>query len=93
MKKTTTTDLSKKLNISKTRSLEAVLKAELISAILKASKEQELTHAEISKRSGLPRSAVTGILSGSLQKVTIDRVLKMLESVGLTIETRIKKAA
>jgi predicted XRE-type DNA-binding protein len=93
MKKTTSSDLSKKLNISKARSLEAVLKAELISAVLKASKEQELTHAEISKRSGLPRSAVTGILSGSLQKVTIDRVLKLLESVGLTLETRIKKAA
>lgn len=93
MKKTTSSDLSKKLNISKARSLEAVLKAELISAVLKASKEQGLTHAEISKRSGLPRSAVTGILSGSLQKITIDRVLKLLESVGLTIETRIKKAA
>lgn len=93
MKKTTSSDLSKKLNISKARSLEAVLKAELISAVLKASKEQELTHAEIAKKSGLPRSAVTGILSGSLQKVTIDRVLKLLESVGLTIETRIKKAA
>jgi len=93
MKKTTSSDLSKKLNISKARSLEAVLKAELISAVLKASKEQELTHAEMSKRSGLPRSAVTGILSGSLQKVTIDRVLKLLESVGLTLETRIKKAA
>jgi len=93
MKKTTSSDLSKKLNLSKARSLEAVLKAELISAVLKASKEQELTHAEMSKRSGLPRSAVTGILSGSLQKVTIDRVLKLLESVGLTLETRIKKAA
>jgi predicted XRE-type DNA-binding protein len=93
MKKTTSSDLSKKLNISKARSLEAVLKAELISAVIKASKEQELTHAEISKRSGLPRSAVTGILSGSLQKITIDRVLKLLESVGLTLETRIKKAA
>ncbi len=93
MKKTTSSDLSKKLNISKARSLEAVLKAELISAVLKASKEQELTHAEMSKRSGLPRSAVTGILSGSLQKVTIDRVLKLLESVGLTLETRIKKTA
>jgi|GEM_PF-5977082 len=48
MKKTTSSDLSKNLNISKAR---------------------------------------------SLQKVTIDRVLKLLESVGLTIETRIKKAA
>lgn len=93
MKKTSSSDLAKKLNISKARGLEAVLKAELISAVLKASQEQELTHAELAKRSGLPRSAVTGILSGSLQKVTIDRVLRLIESVGLTIETRIKKAA
>jgi predicted XRE-type DNA-binding protein len=92
MKKTIYSDLSKRINISKARGLEAVLKAELISGILKASKEQELTHEEISKRSGLPRSAVNGILSGSLQKVSIDRDLKLLESVGLTIKARIKKA-
>lgn len=93
MKKTSSSDLAKKLKISKARGLEAVLKAELISAVLKASQEQGLTHAELAKRSGLSRSAVTGILSGSLQKVTIDRVLRLIESVGLTIETRIRKAA
>ena len=40
----------------------------------------------------LPRSAVTGILSGSLQKVTIDRVLKIIEAVGLTAEIRVKNS-
>jgi predicted XRE-type DNA-binding protein len=93
MKKTTSSDLAKKLNISKARSLEATLKADLISAVLKATEKQKLTHLELAKRSGLPRSAVTGILSGSLQKVTIDRVLKLLEAVGLTVEAKIKQAA
>lgn len=73
--------------------LEAVIKADLISAILKSIDTQDLTHAEVAKRSGLPRSAVTGILSGSLQKVTLDRILKLIEAVGLTVETRVKKAA
>lgn len=93
MKKTTSSELSKKLKISKGRSLEAVIKADLISAILLSAKEQELTHAEIAKLSGLPRSAVTGILSGSLQKVTLDRILKLIEAVGLTVETKVKKVA
>lgn len=93
MKKSTSAELAKKLNISKSRSLESIIKADLITAILKASKEQELTHAEIAKRSGLPRSAVTGILSGSLQKVTLDRILRLIEAVGLTVETKVKKAA
>jgi hypothetical protein len=36
--------------------------------------------------SRVPRSAVTGILSGSLQKVTIDRVLRLLEAAGLAAD-------
>jgi predicted XRE-type DNA-binding protein len=44
-------------------------------------------------RSGLPRSAVTGILSGSLQKVTIDRVLRLVEAAGLTVNVRVQAAA
>jgi len=45
------------------------------------------------KKSGLPRSAVTGILSGSLQKVTLDRILKLVEAVGLDAEIKVNKAA
>lgn len=93
MKHTSATERSKKLKISKSRSLESIIKADLISAVLIAGVEQGLTHAEIAKRSSLSRSAVTGILSGSLQKVTLDRILKLVEAVGLTVEARVKKAA
>lgn len=93
MKKSTSNDLSKKLGISKSRALEATLKADLIDATLKAIAKDGYTHADIAKISGLPRSAVTGILSGSLQKVTLDRILKIIEAVGLTAELKIKKSA
>jgi predicted XRE-type DNA-binding protein len=93
MKHSSAAELSKKLKISKSRGLEAVIKADLISAVLRSASEQVLTHAEIAKRSGLSRSAVTGILSGSLQKVTLDRILRLIEAVGLTVEARVKKAA
>jgi len=39
------------------------------------------------------RSAVTGILSGSLQKVTIDRVLRLVEATGLEADIRVRHAA
>ncbi len=93
MKPSSVNELSKKLGVSKSRGLEAVLKAELIDAALKAIHKEGHTHAEIAKKSGLPRSAVTGILSGSLQKVTLDRILRIVEAVGLTAEVKVKKAA
>ena len=73
--------------------LEAVLKAKLIGAIIREIDHRGLTHMEVAARSGLPRSAVTGILSGSLQKVTIDRVLRLLEAVGLKASISVRRAA
>ena len=93
MKKTSGTDLARELGISKSTGMEAVIKAQLISAVLKNAKKEGLTHEELATRSGLPRSAVTGILSGSLQKVTIDRVLKLIEASNLVAEVKVKKAA
>ncbi len=85
--------LSKKLKISKSRGLEAVIKADLIDAIVKSIKKEKMTHSSIAKESGLSRSTITGILSGSLQKVTLDRILKLVEAVGLTAEIKVRKAA
>jgi predicted XRE-type DNA-binding protein len=93
MKKTSGREIAKMLGISPARGMEAVIKAQLITAVLEAVKKQKLTHVELAKRSGLPRSAVTGILSGSLQKITIDRVLKLVEAANLVAEVKVKSAA
>ena len=90
--KTNANVLAKKLGIAKARSLEAVMKADLIDAVLRTIERSGLTHAGLAVRAGLPRSAVTGILSGSLQKVTLDRVLKIVEGAGLTAEVKVRKA-
>lgn len=91
--RTSGNQLAKMLGISSARGMEAVMKARLITAVLNAIKKQGLTHTEIAARAGLPRSAVTGIISGSLQKVTIDRILKLVEAVHLIVEVRVKTAA
>lgn len=94
MKQTTKgLELAKKLGISTHRGIEAVIKAQLIAAVIKEVERKKLTHLELSKKSKLPRSAVTGILSGSLQKVTIDRVLQLIEAVGLIPEIKLHRAA
>lgn len=84
-------ELAKKLKVSQARGLEAILKADLLDAVLKTANKEGITHAEMATRSGLPRSAVTGILSGSLQHVTIDRILRLVEAVGLTAQVRVRK--
>lgn len=93
MKRTRAQELSKKLKISPARGMEAVIKAQLISAVIKAITKVGMTHAELAKRSGLSRSVVTGVLSGSLQKVTIDRILRLVEAARLVAEVRVKAAA
>ncbi len=92
-KRTRSAEISDLLGISKARGMEAVIKADLIAAVTKAIARLGLTHADVAERAGLPRSAVTGILSGSLQRVTIDRVLRLVEAVGLTAEVRVRRAA
>ena len=94
MNRTTSADrLAKLLAIPKSRGLEAVLKAQLIAAVLREVDRRGLTHAGLAAAAGLPRSAVTGILSGSLQKVTIERVLRLVEAAGLKAEIRVRRAA
>ena len=94
MKKVTSpARLARQLGIPKSRGVEAVLKAQLIAAIVHEIERRGLTHMEVATRSGLPRSSVTGILSGSLQKVTIDRVLRLLGAVGLEASVKVRRAA
>ena len=92
-RKTSAGRLAAQLGIPKRRGLEAVLKAQLIAAVAKEVDRTKLTHVELAERSGLPRTAVTGILSGSLQKVTIDRLLRLVEAAGLEAEIRVPRAA
>ncbi len=85
--------LAELLDISVERSLASVVKARLVKAIIDERERSRLTHAELARRSGLPRSAVTGILSGSLKHITIDRLLRLAVALKLMVEFEIRKAA
>ena len=88
-----TAELADHLGFSKERGELAELKSRLTKEIIKNIYSQQVTHQELSDISGVPRSAITGIISGSMQKVTLDRLVRLLWALGLKIEMKIKAAA
>lgn len=88
-----TADLVKSLGLSKEQGELAEMKAKLTGEIIKVIEKKSLTHQEVSDLSGVPRSAVTGIINGSLQKVTLDRIVRILNALGKSIEVKVKGVA
>lgn len=86
-------DLAKDLGLASQIGEIAELKAKLTKEIQKTITKKELTHQEVSDLSGVPRSAITGIVSGSLQKVTLDRLIRILVSLGKSFSLKIKDVA
>lgn len=86
-------DLAKDLGLPKEVGQIAEIKAKLTGEILKVIEKQDLTHQDVADSSGVPRSAVTGIVNGSLQKVSLDRLVRILNAVGKTIDIRVKDVA
>lgn len=87
-----TKELALAIGLSEERGQLAELKAKLTKEIILTLKHQNLTHQELSNLSGVPRSAITGIINGSLQKVTIDRLVRILFSLGYIIDMKLKVA-
>lgn len=88
-----TAELAVGLGLSAERGVVAEMKAKLTKEIIKAIDQKELTHKEVAELSGVPRSAVTGIINGSLQKVSIDRLIRILGTLGRKVELKVKAAA
>ena len=90
-KKTSADRLAKLLGIPKSRGLEAVLKAQLIAAVLREVDRRGLTHAELAAHSGPSRSAVTGILLGESAEGH-HRSLRLVQATGLEADIRVRRA-
>ena len=88
-----TTDLAMALGLPPGRGAMAEMKARLIKEMIKTIKGKGLTHQDVSDLSGVPRSAITGIVNGSLQKVSIERLIRIVTALGKAIELKIKSVA
>lgn len=83
-------ELAKAIGLPKEYGEIAELKAQLIQIILKKMHQSHITHQDIANLSDIPRSAVTGILNGSVQKVSIERLIRISYAIGMKIELKIK---
>ncbi len=86
-------DFTEAIGLDRTRSLQAEIKAQLTGALIKEIQRKNLTHGEVAEMSGVARSTVTGIVNGSLQSVSIDRILRVLTGLDMSIEVKVKKSA
>lgn len=86
-------NIAEAFGLAPERGYLAVMKAKLTKEIISTAEKNHLTHQDIAELSGVPRSAITGIINGSLQKVTLDRLVRILNSLGKIIEVKIKNAA
>ena len=86
-------EIATALGLPTSRGVIAEMKANLTSEIIKTIKREGLTHQDVAYISGIPRTAITGIVNGSLQKVSIDRLVRIVTALGKTVELRFKSAA
>ena len=86
-------DLGLGLGLSKERAALSKMKTEIKKHIINEALKEGINHTDLAKLSGLSRSVVSGILNGSLQSVTVDRLVRLAMALDLTVSIRIKKAA
>ena len=81
------------IGVSEHKSAESKLKAKLVAAIRKEIDKQDLSHDQVAKLAGVARTNVTGIISGSVTSVTLDRLVRIAAALGLSMDLEIKKSA
>lgn len=86
-------ELSELLGLDPSDAVEAELKSSLMNKIRKEVQKQKLTHKEVANLSGVGRTVITGIVNCSIQRITIDRLVKVLSSLGVKAELKYKNAA
>jgi predicted XRE-type DNA-binding protein len=86
-------DFAASIGVSEQKTAESKLKAKLVAAIRREIVSQELSHEKVAKLAGVARTNVTGIISGSVTSVTLDRLVRIAAALGLSMDIEIKKSA
>lgn len=86
-------DFASSIGVSEQRSVESKFKSKLVAAIRREIDRQELSHDKVAKLAGVARTNVTGIISGSVTSVTLDRLIRIASALGLSMDLEIKRTA
>ncbi len=69
------------------------IRATLMMKIEKWIQDNEFTQEEAGRVLGIPRTRVSNLLHGHIEKFTIDKLVNMLSRTGQTVTFRVTKAA
>lgn len=89
----TASDFSISIGVTEEQAAQSKLKAKLVAAIRKEISRQGISHEEAAELAGVSRSNITGIISGSVRSVTLDRLVRIAAVLGLSMHLEIKKSA
>ncbi len=85
-------DFAKSIGVSEYKTVESKLKAKLVSAIRHEIVRQNLSHEDVAEMAKVARSNITGIISGSITSVTLDRLVRIAAVLELSMNLEIKKS-
>jgi predicted XRE-type DNA-binding protein len=68
---------------------ELAVKADLLSLVLKAMREQKLTQQQAAALCGVDQPTLSKALSGRLESITIDRIARWLTALGKSVRINV----
>jgi predicted XRE-type DNA-binding protein len=86
-------ELGRDLGLSPERINISAMKTKLKLRIIQETKKRDYSSVELAQLSGLARTVVSGIINGSLQSVSLERLIRLAASVDLVVNLNIKRAA
>jgi len=75
------------------KSANLKIRARLMMTIEKWITDNDLTQEQASEILGIPRTRVSNLVNGHIEKFTIDKLVNMLTNTGQAISMRVTKAA
>ena len=81
--------LCKALGLPKSQAARIEVRRDLVVAIHEKIKERKLTHLQAAKLAGVGRTVITGIMNGSIARVSTDKLLEIADRLGLEVHIKV----
>jgi len=88
----TSEELAGALGLPASKAEEWRVQHVLVKRLKEVARRQKVTHAEIARRAGTPRTRVTAILNDDIQHVSTDLLIRILASLGYRVKVSVVRS-
>jgi len=82
-------ELAKVLKVPAAEAGKIEMRTNLAIAICRTVEKKELTHLEVSKKTGMGRTVITAIMNGNTTHISTERLIDIAQSLGLRVTLKI----